>query len=76
VIPVIDQCQVRNQLNPRHASIDDEIEPPMLDVEAGTRQLADRFQNNQGTHTTLSGAHASVSASLSAQSTPATLPRE
>jgi len=35
--------------------IDDEIEPPMLDVEAGTKQLADRFQNNQGTDPTLSG---------------------
>jgi hypothetical protein len=35
--------------------IDDEIEPPMHDVEAGTKQLADRFQNNQGTDPTLSG---------------------
>jgi len=35
--------------------IDDEIEPPMHDVEAGTKQLADRFQNNHGTDPTLSG---------------------
>ena len=35
--------------------IDDEIEPPMLDVAAGTKQLADRFQNNQGTGPILSG---------------------
>ena len=35
--------------------IDDAIEPPIRDVTAGTRQLADRFQNNQGTDPTLSG---------------------
>src|SRR6185369_11694847 len=35
--------------------IDDEIEPPDLDIAAGSKQLADRFQNNQGTDPTLSG---------------------
>jgi hypothetical protein len=35
--------------------IDDEIEPPMLDVAAGRKQLADRLQNNQGTGPKLSG---------------------
>ena len=35
--------------------IDDEIEPPILDVTAGQKQLADRLQSNQGTDPTLSG---------------------
>lgn len=35
--------------------IDDEIEPPILDITAGSKQLAGRFQNNQGTDPTLSG---------------------
>jgi hypothetical protein len=35
--------------------IDDEIEPPFVDVTAGSKQLADRLQNNQGTDPTLSG---------------------
>ena len=35
--------------------IDDAIEPPFLDVSAGTRQLAERLLNNQGTDPTLSG---------------------
>ena len=35
--------------------IDDEIEPPFVDVTAGSQQLADRLQNNQGTDPTLSG---------------------
>jgi hypothetical protein len=35
--------------------IDDEIEPPFTDVTAGSKQLADRLQNNQGTDPTLSG---------------------
>ena len=35
--------------------IDDEIEPPILDIAAGSKQLADRFQNNHGTDPTLSG---------------------
>ena len=35
--------------------IDDAIEPPFLDVTTGTRQLADRLLNNQGTDPTLSG---------------------
>ena len=35
--------------------IDDEIEPPFVDVTAGSKQLADRFQNNQGADPTLSG---------------------
>lgn len=35
--------------------IDDEIEPPMLDVTASQKHLADRLQNNQGTDPTLSG---------------------
>jgi hypothetical protein len=35
--------------------IDDVIEPPVLDVAAGMKQLADRFQNNQATDPTLSG---------------------
>lgn len=32
-----------------HNGIDDEIEPPPVDVTAGTKQLAERLQNNQGT---------------------------
>ena len=35
--------------------IDDAIEPPIRDVTAGTRQLADRLLNNQATDPTLSG---------------------
>lgn len=35
--------------------IDDEIEPPIVDVSAGTRQLAGRLLSNQGTGPTLSG---------------------
>jgi hypothetical protein len=35
--------------------IDDEIEPPFVDVTAGSKQLADRLQNNPGTDPTLSG---------------------
>ena len=43
----------RDDLNEN--GIDDGIEPPFVDVTAGTRQLADRLQNNQGTDPTLSG---------------------
>ncbi len=43
----------RDDLN--NNGIDDEIEPPFVDVTAGSRQLADRLQNNQGTDPTLSG---------------------
>jgi hypothetical protein len=43
----------RDDLN--HNGIDDEIEPPFYDVTAGSKQLADRLQNNQGTDPTLSG---------------------
>jgi hypothetical protein len=35
--------------------IDDALEPPFVDVAAGSQQLADRFQNNQATDPTLSG---------------------
>jgi hypothetical protein len=35
--------------------IHDDIEPPIVDVVASSQQLADRFQNNQGTDPTLSG---------------------
>ena len=35
--------------------IDDEIEPPIPDVAAGTRRLAERLLNNQGMDPTLSG---------------------
>ena len=35
--------------------IDDEIEPPIVDIRAGTKRLADRLLNNQGTDPTLSG---------------------
>jgi hypothetical protein len=35
--------------------IDDEIEPPFVDVTAGSKLLADRLQNNPGTDPTLSG---------------------
>ncbi len=35
--------------------IADAIEPPILDVSAGSKQLADRLQNNPGTDPTLSG---------------------
>jgi len=35
--------------------IDDDIEPPFVDVTAGSKQLADRLQNNHGTDPTLSG---------------------
>jgi hypothetical protein len=43
----------RDDLNEN--GIDDEIEPPFVDVTAGSKQLADRLQNNQGTDPTLSG---------------------
>jgi len=35
--------------------IDDELEPPVADVAAGTRQLEGRLQHNQSTGPTLSG---------------------
>ena len=35
--------------------IDDDIEPPTVDIAAGSQQLAERFQNNQGKDPTLSG---------------------
>ena len=35
--------------------IDDDIEPPIVNIAAGTRQLADRLQNNTSTNPTLSG---------------------
>jgi hypothetical protein len=35
--------------------IDDEIEPPIVDVTGGEKRLADRLQSNQGTDPTLSG---------------------
>jgi len=35
--------------------IADEIEPPFVDVTAGSKQLADRLEKNQGTDPTLSG---------------------
>jgi hypothetical protein len=35
--------------------IADDIEPPFVDVTAGTRELANRLENNQGTDPTLSG---------------------
>jgi len=43
----------RDDLNAN--GIDDEIEPPGVDVTAGTKQLADRLHNNQGTNPTFSG---------------------
>ena len=35
--------------------IADHIEPPIVDVAAGSQQLVERFQNNPGTDPTLSG---------------------
>lgn len=35
--------------------IDDELEPPVADVTAGRRQLADRLEQHHGTDPTLSG---------------------
>ena len=35
--------------------IDDDIEPPMVDVVASSQQLVERFVNNQGTDPALSG---------------------
>ena len=35
--------------------IADEIEPPLPDISAGSKQLADRLQNNPGTDPTLYG---------------------
>lgn len=35
--------------------IDDELEPPVPDVSASTRQLADRLEQHHGTDPTLSG---------------------
>ena len=74
----------REDLN--RQGIDDEIEGAMYDVAAGRKHLADRFPNNLGTCPTLSGgdvdarwddvAYPSVTACLSARSTPATPPRE
>jgi hypothetical protein len=43
----------RDDLNDN--GIADDIEPPSVDVTAGSRQLADRLQHNQGTDPTLSG---------------------
>jgi hypothetical protein len=35
--------------------IDDEIEPPIVDITVGSKQLADRVRSNLGTNPTLSG---------------------
>jgi hypothetical protein len=35
--------------------IDDELEPPLVDITVGTRQLADRLRNYRGRNPTLSG---------------------
>ena len=35
--------------------IDDEIEPPIVDITVGSQQLADRLRSNPGTNPTLSG---------------------
>jgi len=35
--------------------IDDEIEPPIVDITGGSKKLADRLQSNPGTNPTLSG---------------------
>ena len=35
--------------------IADEIEPPIRDISAGSKQLSERLQNNRGTDPTLSG---------------------
>jgi hypothetical protein len=43
----------RDDLNEN--GIADEIEPPIPDIAAGKKQLADRLKNNQGTDPTLSG---------------------
>ena len=43
----------QNDLNDN--GIDDDIEPPFVDVTVGSRELADRLQNNQGMDPTLSG---------------------
>jgi hypothetical protein len=43
----------REDLN--NNGIADDIEPPFVDVTAGSKELADRLRNNQGTDPTLSG---------------------
>ncbi len=45
--------QDREDLNQN--GIEDDIEPPIVDVAASTQQLAERLQNNQGTNPALSG---------------------
>ena len=35
--------------------IADEIEPPIPDISAGSKQLSERLENNRGTDPTLSG---------------------
>jgi len=47
-----------NRANPADLNdngIADEIEPPQVDISAGSKQLADRLQNNPGTDPALSG---------------------
>jgi hypothetical protein len=46
-----DEDGEREDLN--RNGIEDTIEPPIRDVSAGTRQLADRLLNNQGMDPTL-----------------------
>jgi hypothetical protein len=48
-----DEKEAKEDIN--RNGIDDAIEPPIPDVAAGTRQLAERLLNNQATGPTLSG---------------------
>jgi hypothetical protein len=48
----------RTQGGPRDSNrngIDDDIEPPIVNIAAGRTQFADRLRNNSGTNPTLSG---------------------
>jgi hypothetical protein len=44
-----------NREDANRNGIYDDIEPPVVDIAAGSQQLADRLQNNQSSDPTLSG---------------------
>lgn len=50
-----DNKEEREWVDENHDNIDDRIQPPTHDIEAGSKKLADRLQRNNSTDPTLSG---------------------
>ena len=50
-----DDSHPSDRLDLNQNGIDDALEPPVVDIEAGSKQLADRLRNNSHSNPTLSG---------------------